>query len=422
MIKNLILNVSLSVFVVNFFAGDFLSHSLQAAEKETWTQFRGTKHNSHCDETDLLQTWQPDGPKLLWKVDTLGNGYSSFSFYGDKLFSMGEKNGKTYIYALDRTSGKGLWSTPVGNAGGNFEGPRCTPATDGKLVFGISQFANLVCVDAESGKIIWEINVADKLGGKVMSDWNFSMSPLLEGDKLVLPIGGDAGTVVAFDKTTGKILWRTSEITDSAAYTSLVPTEIEGVKQYMLLTDKGIYGINPENGSMLWSAPCEGRVAVCSDPVQKDGVVFTSCAYGVGSRAYKVTKAGNKFTAEEIYAQKGWENHHGGIVLVGDAIYFFGNNKRLYCVDLATGNVNWQKSFREKGSLLYADGRLVAREEAAKGTIVLLEANPKEYVENGRFEQPDRTDKNSWTYPVIHDGKMYIRDQNVLLCYDVKKN
>lgn len=397
--------------------------SLHAAD---WQQWRGPNHDGVSTETGLLKSWPEKGPKLAWKTDKLGIGYSNLSFHGGKIFSMGDRDQKCYIYALDEKTGNGLWATEVGRSGGNYEGPRCTPATDGKLVFGLGQFGDLICVDAGNGKLLWKVNIASEYGGKVMSGWNFSMSPIIDGNRVVVPIGGSKGTLIAFEKSASgpKVLWQSKAFTDSAAYTSAVPMTFGGKRQYLVLTDKHVVGFDSENGNVLWEAPFPGEVAVCSDPVfvvedENTCYVMAAAAYGVGARGYKVSAKDGRFEAAEIWSERRLQSHHGGIVPYKNHFYLL-TDRELSCVDPKTGKTLWSNRSVGKGSILCVDGKLIVRSEGGGGTVALVEASPQGYKEISRFDQPNRSDKNSWTYPSIHGGKLYLRDQGLLLCYEVK--
>lgn len=410
----------------------FVSY-LSAAE---WNQWRGPDHDGIPKETGLLKSWPDGGPKLLWRQNHLGGGYSNFSFSGGKMFSLGDRDGSCFLYALDEKDGKELWSLKVGAAGatqGNgFPGPRCTPATDGKLVFAMGQFGDFVCADAATGKEFWRCDVTKELGGHVMLNrgetgihWNYAVSPILDGNRVVMPIGGKNGTIVAWEKSEKgpKILWRSKELTDAAPYSSAVPLDFGGVRQYLIFTDQRLAGLEAETGKLLWQIDRPGKVAICSDPVYlKDGdacYIIVSSAYNVGAHGFKLSAANGKFSVEQIYEDSKLQNHHGGIVEVGGHFYFL-TQRECVCVDPKTGKTLWNNRSVGKGATMAVDGRLILRSEAGDGEIALVEPSPEGYKEISRFAQPDRSDKNSWVYPTVRNGRLYIRDQGLLLCYDLK--
>ena len=190
------------------------------------------------------------------------------------------------------------------------------------------------------------------------------------------------------------------------------------------MTAQRIAGLDPENGKVLWQAPFYGRTAVCSDPVfwmENDDIcyILASCAYNVGTFGYKVTVKDGDFTAEEIYSKQNLQSHHGGMLQIGGHFYFL-TQRDLVCVEPKTGEVLWSDRSVGKGSIMAVDGKLIVRSESGGGTVALVEPTPEAYKEISRFDQPDRTSKNSWTYPTVHDGKLYLRDQRRLFCYELK--
>jgi outer membrane protein assembly factor BamB len=192
---------------------------------------------------------------------------------------MGDQGDTCNIIALNLADGKPVWTAKVGKtAGGNgYPGPRCTPSPDGKLVIALGQYGDLVCVDQADGKEKWRKHLETDFGGE-NPQWGYSESPLIDGDNVICIPGGAKGAVIALNKNTGATVWQCADIKDAAAYTSLVPTEIGGKRQYLLLTFKTIAGIAPETGKVIWKATRNGEVAVIPDPLQKDGFVFTTSA------------------------------------------------------------------------------------------------------------------------------------------------
>lgn len=201
----------------------------------------------------------------------------------------------------------------------------------------------------------------------------------------------------------------------------MIAAEIGGVRQYVQLTDASVVGVAAADGKLLWRARRRGETAVIPTPVVQDDLVYVTSGYGVGCNLFKIATAGGKFSAEQVYANKVTVNQHGGVVLVGDHIYGHSDSKGWTCQNFKTGQMVWQEKGKlGKGSVVYADGHLYLRQEDGKGTVALIEATPTGYKETGRFDQSERSDKNSWAHPVVAGGKLYIRDQDVLLCYDVR--
>ena len=395
-----------------------------SAASGDWPQWRGPNHDNLSTETGLLKEWPEGGPKLLWKANGLGAGYSSVSIAGNRIYTAGDKGEESFVEALNLADGKPVWSAKLGKAGPvgqpQFEGPRATPTTDGDLVFAVSQWGEMVCLQAETGKENWRKDYTKDFGG-ACPFWGYAESPLIDGEKVVVTPGGDQGAVVALNKKTGAVIWQSKDFTDSAHYSSLVVAEMGGIRQYVQLTPSSVAGIAAADGKLLWKAPRKGQVAVIPTPIVDDNFVYVTSGYDVGCNLFKVTPESGKFSVEQVYSSKVMKNHHGGVIKVGDYVYGYSDGKGWTCQDFKTGEAKWQEKEKlGKGSIAYADGRFYLRQEASKGTVALIEASPDGYKEHGRFNQPDRSSKNSWPHPVIAGGRLYLRDQDLLLCYDVK--
>ena len=389
-----------------------------------WPQWRGSHRDGKSSDTGLLRQWPTDGPKLLWTAKGLGGGYSTPSFANGRIYGMGYRGDHEEVWALDVRDGREVWSAQLGSAVRDYgypDGPRCTPTVDGDRIYVLNPKGLLACLKSDSGEILWKQDLVDEFGGKMMSGWGFSESPLVDGDRLVCTPGGEKGTMLALNKMTGATLWQTTGITDKAAYSSIVIAEIQGVRQYVQLTGASVFGVDPETGAVLWRAARKGRTAVVTTPIVHDDLVYVTSAYGVGCSAFRIDRKGNKLNAERIYANKVMANHHGGVVLVDGHLYGYSDGKGWTCQDLETGEALWGDKALGKGAVTYADGHLYCRYEGNRGTVALVEATPEGYREKGRFDQPERSNKRSWPHPVITGGKLYLRDQDILLCFDVSR-
>lgn len=389
-----------------------------------WPQWRGPNRDGVCTETGLLQSWPSGGPKMVWTTTGLGAGYSTVSVVGDRIFTSGETASSSSVICLDARTGKQVWTAKLGKPGapgwGGFAGPRATPTYDDGRLYTVDQWGSLVCHDAASGKEIWRKEYTMDFGGN-RPEWGFSESPLVDGQKVIVTPGGPKGAIVALNKKTGAVLWQSREFTDPAHYSSIVIAAHAGTKQYVQLTPAHVAGFDPEKGSLLWQAPRVGRTAVIPTPVCDGDFVFVTSGYGAGCNLFKVSREGQSLKATEVYANKNIVNHHGGVVKVDKYIYGHSDGKGWTCLDFESGEVKWQeKSNLGKGAVLAVGKQLILRQEDKAGTLVLIDATPDGWKEHGRFDQPERSKKNSWPHPVVADGKLYIRDQEVLLCFDVK--
>jgi outer membrane protein assembly factor BamB len=389
-----------------------------------WPQWRGPHHDGCSTETGLLKQWPAGGPPLAWKAKGLGEGYSGVAVAGGRVYTAGDKDEASVVIALNAADGTLAWSAKLGQAGpvGNpkFEGPRSTPSVDGTRVVALSQWGELVCLDTAQGKELWRKDLVKDFGGARPS-WGYSESPLVDGDKVVVTPGGAEGTLLALDLKTGAVLWRSKGLTEPPHYASVAVADLGGVRQYIQLTPESVVGVAASDGKLLWRAPRKGRTAVIPSPLYSDGFVYVTSAYGVGCNLFKVSAAGGQFSAEEVYANKVLANKNGGVVKVGNFVYGHADDKGWTCQDFKSGEAKWaERQKLGKGSIAYADDRLYLRQEDGRGTLALIEASPDGFKEHGRFDQPQRSSKNSWPLPVIAGAKLYLRDQDLLLCYDLK--
>ncbi|MEW4562433.1 PQQ-binding-like beta-propeller repeat protein [Bremerella sp. JC770] len=434
-----------------------LSTSLMAND---WPQWQGLNRDAVSQESGLMKTWPSGGPELAWRVTELGGGDSTPSIADGRIFGMSNRGEDEVVWALSEKDGKELWVTKLGAAyqqdmPQSKEGPGSTPTVDGKLLYVMGMAGNVACLNVEDGELVWQRDLKEDFGGTIPR-WSYRESPLIDGDKVIFTPGGNKATIVALDKQTGKTLWQTKTHEEAAqpeaapmreepprgegrgrgrrgfgrggprpdaAYASAIAIDFEGQRQYLQLTAKALVSVSAEDGQLLWTydRPANGMGINCSTPIYQDGLVFAASAYGNGGGAVKLNKADDgSIEAEEVYFTSNMQNHHGGMIVVDGCLYGANGGNGggfLACLDYQTGDVLWRERSAQKGALAMADGLLYLRTE--DGTVLLIEPNKEEYVEKGRFEQPDRTDSPAWAHPVIANGKLYIRDHDLLLCYDI---
>ncbi|HVR69673.1 MAG TPA: PQQ-binding-like beta-propeller repeat protein [Vicinamibacteria bacterium] len=399
-----------------------------------WPQWRGPHRDGLSRETGLLQAWGPSGPPLAWKGSGLGIGFSSVAVAAGRIYTMGDRDGVQSLVALNQADGKRLWSARVGPTWDDrMGGPRGTPTVDGDLVFAIGTEGDLVCVESATGKERWRKSLPRDFGGRMMSMWKFSESPLVDGDRVVFTPGGPHAFIVAVDKRTGRELWRTAAPRpgprgrEGAGYSSIVISNGGGVKQYVQLTGRGLVGVRADNGQLLWAYNrVANDVANIPTPIVKGDLVFASTGYQAGSVLLKLVPAAGGVDAQEVYflEARTLQNHHGGLVLVGDHVYGGHGHNRGFpiAVELATGKVAWGGDIRNAGSgsaaVTAADGHLYFRYQ--NGVVLLIEATPQAYREKGSFTIPD-VGHPSWPHPVVAGGRLYLREQDALYVYDVRR-
>jgi outer membrane protein assembly factor BamB len=397
----------------------FSSSSLLANNFD-WPQWRGPDRSDVSKETGLLKTWPEGGPKQVWLYKNAGNGYSGPAIANGKLFILGTRAGNEILLVLDANTGKEILATKLGAVLDNNwgDGPRGTPTVDGDRVYAMSGMGDLVCVKIADGQILWQTSMED-LGGE-RPNWGYTESVLVDGTQVVCTPGGSKGALAALDKMTGKVLWQSKEFTEPAHYSSIVPAQINGLPQYVQRTEKAVIGISPRDGKLLWQTSFPGRTAVIPTPIVRGNDVYVTAGYGAGCKLVRI-EPGNKVT--EVYQNKVMKNHHGGVILVGDHLYGYAD-PGWACQEFKTGDLVWNHRKFGKGAIGYADGMLYCLEESS-GTVALIEASPEGWKEHGRFTLAPQTKIRSssgriWTHPVISNGKLYLRDQDLIHCYDVK--
>lgn len=399
------------------------------AQRGDWSRWRGPNGDGISYETGLLNEWPAEGPPLVWRVKGVGGGYSSVAIAGGKIYTLGNKGGRNNLVCLSVEDGKIQWTTPIGGGGA----PNSTPTIDGDMVYGVSLAGDLACCKTD-GTLVWAKNYEKDLGGQMMSSWGFSESVLVDGDKVICTPGGDQALLAALDKKTGDVVWKTAASQSSlgrkggngAGYASIVISNAGGVKQYVTLVGRGVVGVDAKTGTLLWSYNgVANGTANIPTPVIGGDYVFCSSGYGTGSALLKLNKSRTGVDAEEVYflAANKMQNHHGGMIERDGYIYCgTGHNEGFpLCIDSRTGQDAWRVG-RGAGSgsaaIAYADGHLYFRYQ--DGTMALIEANPKAYKLKGQFKIASNNGE-SWPHPVIAGGKLYLRDQDELLCYEVKK-
>lgn len=389
-----------------------------------WPQWRGPNRDDVSRETGLQNEWAADGPSRVWLSKEIGVGYSGFSAIGDTLYTMGAYETSEQLIAVNIADGSIKWSTRIGDRleNGWGDGPRSTPTVDGERLYALSGQGSLACVSTADGKVVWKVEMSD-FGGK-KPNWGYCESVLIDGEKCLCTPGGSDGAILALDKTTGEKIWQSKDFTDGAQYASIIAIEHGGKRQYVQLTQKSLVGVNAASGDVLWTTGFDGRTAVIPTPIFHDGCVYVASGYGAGC---KLVRLNDTSEPEEVYVNKNMTNHHGGVILVGEHLYGYSDGKGWVCQDFKTGEIVWnEKNQLGKGSLTCAGGKLYLYDER-KGEVALIDASPEGYQEHGRFKIDPQSEQRSnrggiWTHPVVANGRLYVRDQELLAAYDVRAN
>ncbi len=405
-----------------------------AALAADWPQWQGPDRDNVSKETGLLQDWPKGGPKFVWSTDILGSGYSGPAVVGDRVFILGSDGKQDFAIALDANDkGKKVWAVPIGpfvpNRYGS--GPRGTPTVDGDILYALGSAGQLHCLRVADGSRVWAVDLLKDLGGS-KPNWNYSESPFVDGDKVICTPGGRNGTLAALDKATGKEVWRSKELTAGATYSSVVVTEIGGNRHYVQMTTEGVVGVASRDGKLLWKQNVAvNGTATIPTPVVNENFVYATSDYGAGCALLKLSGDGGPVKAEVVYKNRNMDNHHGGVVLVDGCIYGCSGNAngrpcKWVCQDFMSGEVAWNNMNFQPGSVTYADGRLYCYGQN-DGTALLVEVSKTGFKEHGRFTIPRQAKRreynnNHWTHPVVANGKLFLRDQELLFCFDVKAN
>ncbi len=404
------------------FAFGFLAAAaLASAANFDWPQWRGPNRDDVSKETGLLKEWPEGGPKRVWMFENAGHAYSGPAIVAGRLYTMGTRDNAEILLALDASTGQEFWATPLGSILENSwgVGPRSTPTVSGGQILALSGKGNLACVGAADGKIIWQKKLTT-LGGKVPG-WGYTESVLVDGDRVVCTPGEAQGAVAALNKKTGEVLWRSADFTDGAQYSSIIPAKINGTDTYVQLTKQSIVGLAAKDGKVLWKSSFPGVTAVIPTPIVRDNFVYVAAGYGVGCKQIKINPDN---TVETVYENKVMKNHHGGVILVGEHLYGHAD-VGWTCQSFKTGEEVWNHREFKKGAVAYADGMLYCLEEGS-GKLALIEASPAGWKPHGKFTLDPQTKIRNpqgriWVHPVISNGKLYLRDQDLIYCYDVKK-
>jgi outer membrane protein assembly factor BamB len=422
-------NKSIAKLSFGFATAAAMLSALLAAD---WPQWRGPQRTGISQETGLLKEWPSEGPRLIWQRDDIGTGYSTPSIVGNRIYLLSNTGlDNEFVQALDVQNGQQVWAQRIGIVGNPdqnppYPGSRSTPTVDGELLYALGSDGDLVCMETATGKIRWQKHLRNDFGGKY-GEWAYAESPLIDGDVLVCTPGGEEATLVALNKRTGDVIWKSQVPSDEPGgqepgYASAIIVNAAGVKQYVQFLQKGLVGVDANTGKFLWQYERTGQSpANIPTPVAQGDLVYSSSGRGGGALVRIVSKDG-KIQAEEVYFDRKLPTAIGGSILLGD--YHYGTtNETTVCSEFKTGKIVWTKE-RElaPSSLCFADGNLYLHAER-DGQVALIEASPEGYRERGRFTPPnlpERGNTRAWAYPVVANGRLYIRDWDRLWCYDVK--
>ena len=395
----------------------------------SWRQFRGPQRNGISKETGLLKSWADGGPKLLWSFDECGKGYSGISIAAGKILTAGAFTNGAYVIAIDldgkplwRTkNGDGQWKTPVDKKewAKGYGGSRSTPTIADGRVFHMGVSGQLAAFELAGGKEIWGLDLTEEFKG-IRNEWGYSESVLVKDDRLYCLPGGTNGFMVCLDAATGETIWKCKEIPDKkASNASCVLVEIDGVEQVITMTTVLVVGVRASDGKMLWQVRHANRFREnCEIPQYVDDLLWVSSGYRHGSEVYKVSEADGKWTVTQTWRVNEADNLHGGPIILDGSIYGAGYDRRgAFCMDLKTGDFKWKHKPMQRSSYTYAEGLLYRLGE--DGGVALERANTNSYELVSSFTIPSAKKAKALTHPVICGGRLYIRHERRLYCYDI---
>ena len=396
-----------------------------------WPQWRGLNRDGISDEVGILKEWPSSGPKVLWRVP-LGEGFSGISVSQGRVYTMFSEGNDEFVVCLDASDGKEIWrfqsdkNYPEGQ-GGN--GPRSTPTIDGALLFTISAHGKLYALDAGSGEKVWSYDLQRKFDAE-MPRWGFSTSPLVEGESLLVEVGGRAGqSIVAFDKKSGDVIWDSH--TDKLGYSSPIAVTVKGIRQIIFFTGTKLVSVSPEDGKLYWKYSWKTNYdANAATPVFiPPDKVFISSGYGKGAAvvqirifvdpadkapaAVQIKENRGTIRIDEIWKSRKMKNHFASSVLYGNYLYGF-DNSILKCIEANTGEEQWKTRGFGKGTLMLADGHLIILSD--KGKLALAEATPVGFQEKASVKVLSGL---CWTMPTLSGGKLYLRNEKEMVCLDM---
>jgi outer membrane protein assembly factor BamB len=404
-----------------------------SANAVDWPQYRGPRGDDSSPEKLRYKQWPAEGPKAIWHAD-LTDGFSSFAIKDGRAFTLVaraiEGTKAEVCVALDAASGKEIWSNPVGvakydgggdsgtddNKGG--DGPRSTPSADGANVYVMSGQLRLYCFNAATGRTNWTVDLIKDHAGRNIT-WQNAASPLIEGDLILVAGGGPGEALLGVNKMTGDVVWKGQD--DKMTHSTPTAATIEGVRQVVFFTQKGLVSVAPKTGEVLWRFAYKYATSTAISPVVGKNLVYCSNGYNVGAAVARITK-----DAEGFHATEAWNvnakvlNSHWSTPVYKDGYLYglFGFKQYgkcpLKCVEMATGKEVWSQDGFGPGGLVLIDGQLVVLGD--HGQIVLVEAAPSAYKENARFQA---IDGKCWNAPVVANGRIYARSTKQGVCLDI---
>lgn len=392
----------------------------QTRGSNDWPQWRGPNRDGVSTETDILREWPKDGPKVLWQAK-LGDGFASVVVAKGRAFTIFQDGTNESVVSWNAEDGKELWrfSYPCQYKNSYGNGPRSTPSIDGEFIYTVGATGLMHCLkaftDDPKGEPVWSKDLMKEFSASAPK-WGVAFSPLVEGNRVFIMPGGPNGqSLAALDKNTGNVLWKKHD--DRASYSSPISATFHKEPQILFLTGSRLVSVDPQTGEQRWEYPwpIENETNIAT-PIVVDDYVFISSSYGRGCLTLKIEKEGEQWKPVGVRKSPRMRNHFSTCVRYKDHLFGF-DDSTLTCMNFLTGEIEWKERGFDKGSVLLVNDLLIVY--GANGVLALAEANPTGYVQKSRF-QFSKSENSCWSVPVVSNGRLYVRDQERLVCFDVK--
>ncbi len=408
-------------FLFPAFVGLSIAARAAKAGEPEWPQFHGPRRDNKSSETGLLKEWPAGGPKLVWTAKGIGSGYSSVAVARGLIYTTGNIGEDTVISAL-ALDGSPVWKAKNGPAyKRSYPGTRSTPTVDGDRLYHENADGDVVCLNAKTGKEIWSVNILAKFGGRNIT-WGLAESPLVDGEKLIVVPGGEKIGIVALDVLTGEALWTCEGTRDKPGYASAIVFEHGGIRQLATLLSNSVVGVDVETGKLLWQIDHEAYAEeTITMPIFFRGHVIVS-TLTAGTRSLALSVQEGKVSGREAWRNERLDNQHGGILELEG--YLYGCSSRgtpgpWMCLDAKTGEMLWGHRGIGRSSMTYADGHLYALSE--DGAVALVRPSPRGFELVSEFRIPKGGEGPTWAHPVVCGGRLYLRHDDFLYCYDIRE-
>lgn len=386
-----------------------------------WPNWRGANFEGKSATKGIKTDWS-NGLGKVWDANYLCQDKSTASWaapviQGNRLIVPGRDKKNDLVFCINAEGGELIWLGSYEAKAETSHGPgaRATPFIDGDKVYTFGRSGDLVCWQLEDGKLLWRKNVKD--AGGVEPSWGFSTTPLVLENKVIVQGGGTA-LVIAYDKVTGDILWKSME--GEVGYAAAITMNIENEVKLLIYHAKGLSCLEPSDGKVLWSVPWPTEYGVnATTPIVYNNILFHSSGYKMGCEALKVTKTGYSV----LWKNNALEAQHSDPILIDGYIYGYSgessrNEGQFKCIELTTGKEMWSTDLISQGTTTFVDGYLICMD--LKGNLYLIKPDPSGFKKVGGIMSAIKDVKNpAWTVPVVANGNLYLRYLQQLVCYNL---